>query len=84
MELCKSMNLNLLAMWLFLPLRSCVKGRTPLHKAAYRGHCCVAELLLSKGASTDVLDGIGWGLKGDFQEWWRFSRAVPFSKSGFG
>lgn len=42
------------------------QGRTPLHKAAYRGHSTVAEVLLAKGAAADATDGIGHGL-GNFR-----------------
>ena len=38
------------------------RGRTPLHKAAYRGHSTVAEVLLAKGAAADATDGIGHDL----------------------
>lgn len=41
-----------------------LQGRTPLHKAAFRGHSTVAEILLAKGASIDATDGIGRGLRG--------------------
>ena len=35
-------------------------GRTPLSRAAEKGHESIIELLLQKGAATDAIDKYGW------------------------
>lgn len=71
----KPLKSGAMVVWIWIDLDAwSLRGATPLHKAAARGHRSVAELLLAEGASINSTDGRGQYLR------MRFMALIFFGK----